>query len=357
MSDGTIPDLEAPESILRRISTLIEQAQHYRRHGEEGSAEAAYHLADKIAAKYAIDLAQVDSKRTKEEREKPISTNIDFPYSAWDSYLARMLRSICNLAKVRIRRKGHYNNFIIVGFQSDVDYVQMLWMNTHLTFMAKIDPRWDTAKTADENIKALKESGIKWADIADYANMHGFECKPNDGKLKAAYRRQCKKEGVEPTSHTQRHGAYRESFAAFFVEKIEDRLLKMGLQREEMSSSSGAELVLFDRFAAVNAMFFEMFPEMHPDAIRARQDAALQLSLEADREEEERRAKLTPKQREAEDRKREREQQRYDREDQLRYHRMYDRNGAAAGRKAGNSVDLSAGRNGVRQSNSKQIGK
>ena len=343
----TIPELEAPEAILRKVQALIDKAQHPNT--PEGERETCFAMADRISAKYAIDLAKLDARRSKDEREKPTAVKLSFPGSSWDSHLSQMLLSIANNSHVRVRRLTWQNDFMLVGFQSDVDYVQLVWMSVHLGFMSKMEPRWDTERTDDENIRALKEAGMKWALIAFCANEHGFVCTANDGKLKAAYRRQCKKEGVEPTSHAQRHAAFRASYAAYFSDIIQHRLLLMSEARKETSKSSGAELVLFDRHKTVDEEFYRMYPEVHPDAIRLRQE-------EIFKREQERRARLSPKERAEEDARQDRMNEQYSRQERLRQKRLYDHNGAVAGRQAGASVDLSAGRNGVGPNNTKQIG-
>lgn len=348
-------NVEAPKGALRRVELLIQQAEEFRRHGEEGSAEAAYHLADEIMTKYAIDRAFLESVKPRDAREKPVKVVLPFPsyYDEWFDEYRWMLRNVCETAQVQLhfQRKREVVNANLVGFSADIEYVQMLWVSIHLTFSSKLNPSWDSRLTEDENVKILKEAGWKWERIAQAG---GFDW-PDGGKLKRAYRRQCAKEGVTPTAHTQRHEAYRKSFANAFSSAVNTRLYTMQAKRKETAKSSGAELVLRDRTADVEAEFYNLFPNLRPpskeemDKWRAEQDA-----LRAKEKEEW--DKLSPEEQErrtrAEEKRQAANERRWAREDAKRF----DSAGASAGRRAGESVDLSAGRNHVRNSDNKQIG-
>lgn len=339
----TAPD----EKIMERVAALIAKAERT----ENDHEKAAYFAkADALVHKYALDMAQINSLRSKDEREKPTQAEINFPWSDWDSELSFMLRTICEASRVRIVRKGYLNKFVIVGFAADIEYVQIVWMSVHLAFMAKLNPTWSKDREFDLNVKILKEAGFPWGAIANQANANGFpDVKSNDGKLKAAYRRQCRAEGVEPTNHTQRPKAYRTSYAMYFRHSIQMRLYDQVEAQRKATETSGAALALRDRISEVDDLFYSLFPNLSPEAQRLAQEAR-------DRAEEERRAKMTPKEREEEDRQNEKDNARFDKAEQLRRKRLYDASGAKAGRSAGNSVDLSAGRNHVKETSRNQIG-
>lgn len=334
----------ASDDKLAKISKLIEQAEHFARHGEQGSADAALARADAMMVKYSIDRAFLESVKPAGTREVPTSVDIAFvPSSDPFRYEMReLLRALAESARVRVAFRGNWkeSQAILVGFPSDIEYCRMLWTGVYFAFVSRVNPSWDTALTADQNIKILKESGKKWAEIAIEANAHGFECAPNDGRLKAAYRRACKAEGVEPTAHTQRHGAYRASFVEAFTYTVTARLRKQadaaaGIVRD----NPGSELVLADRSVYVDDKFYDMFPNMRPMSAEEMAKWAQQ-SAEARATEEARRAGLTDKQRADEDRKRAKQHAAYARDADRDYARRYDAAGDSAGRRAGQSVDL-----------------
>jgi hypothetical protein len=324
---------------LAKIAKLIEQAEEFRRHGEDGSADAALARADAMMVKYAIDRAVVESHKPRNQREMP--TSIDFTFvpivNPWYFQLAEMLGAIADAARCKFAFRSE--KAFLVGFESDIEYARMLWNGVYFAFVSKLDPSWDTARPVDENIKILKEAGWSWPRIATVANAHGFECSANDGRLKAAYRRQCKLEGVEPTPHTQRHEAYRQAYARSFAGTIRTRLWRQQRAAKDQVAETGTAVILADRFGDVEARFFEMFPNLRPMSteelkkLRAEQDArdaAEQALYEA----------MTPTQKAAYDRKQAKQRQR-DAADWEREHaKRQDAAGAAAGRSAAAQVDL-----------------
>lgn len=344
--------------IMDRVQGLIDKAAST---DSDSEREALLGKADQLMQKHAFDQGSLNARKSRDVREKPISLEIAFPkYGPWSGHFSRMISRIARNARVRAHRSSYDGTMILVGFADDVDYAQMVWLSVYLGFTSKLDPIWDTSKSVDENVKILKEAGRKWAAIAELANAHGFECKSNDGKLKAAYRRQCIAEGVEPQAHTQRHEAYRSSFADYFQAMILQRLDSQKAKQQEFASeTNGAELVLRDRGTEVDEEFWAMFPDLRPlsaeAAAAARAKNAAYWAAE-EQKEAERRAKLTPKQRDAEDaaeaRRAAAQQKAWEREDAKRF----DRKGASAGRAAGAKVDLSGGKNSVAGNTTREIG-
>lgn len=270
---------EIPQSMLDRVARLIEQAEQFRRHNEEGSASAALARADAIMLKYAIDRSMAEAARKDpSERQTPISKKIPF-VSEWSEFYEGLQLMICNIAKhcrVKVVTGPQLVEPIatLVGFPEDVEYCQMLWTSVYLQFVSKIDPKWDPELSAEENVKILKDAGRKWGRIAEDANAHGFPCTANDGRLKAAYRRQCRIEGVEPTAHTQRHVAYRASYAKAFSARIAARLREQRKAQEEtVAATPGSAVALRDRFADVLQAFYELFPHLRPRTAEEREKA------------------------------------------------------------------------------------
>jgi hypothetical protein len=336
------------ESMLARVARIIANAEECQRAGNIADAEAAFAKADAIMVKHAIDAAMIASRvkdRSSVEREKPVSVTIPFVPGYVDFYqeYRTMLTEIAR--HCRVRPVTHYSvsdkpEVVLVGFAADVEYMQMIWNSVFLGFLSRIDPKWDDSRPADENIKILKESGRKWGEIAEVANEHGFECTANDGRLKAAYRRQCKAEGVEPTSHTQRHRAYRVSYAEAFEAEISTRLYRMRRAAEQQEAgTTGSTVALRDRAQDVNEALYEMFPDLRPmtEEQKAARDAR---HTELRAKEEARRAGLTDKQRAAEDAKRERDEARWQRQYEREQARLTDAAGRRAGRRAASSIDL-----------------
>lgn len=343
---------ETPKSILDKVAKLIALAEHGNTSDIEREAFLA--KADAMMVKYAIDRAVIESRKTSgEKREEPISVTVPFIRDGVDfegQYIS-MFSAICSHNRTRAVIRTYREQAVIVGFPTDVEYTQMIWNSVYFGFVSKLDPSWVADRPADENIKILKEAGWKWGRIADVANANGFECTATDGRLKAAYRRQCKLEGVEPTSHTQRHAAYRAAYAEAFSATISSRLYRMRRAAEDQVASrsgTGTELALCSRKDTVNEEFYQLFPHMRPMSAEERAEVDKRLNL-YDEAEKARLAAMTPAQRAAEERRRERED--------LRWRAQYEREQAkrqdAAGRRAGQSaaatVDLGATKVGTDQ--------
>jgi len=328
--------MDTPQHILDKVSNLVGKAEDFRRHGEHGSADAALALADKMMVKYAIDAALLESHRPKNEREVPISIDIVFPSEhVFEDDLFLLISSITQHARCKTVVRAWGGKATVVGFPVDVEYVRMLWTSAYLAFVSKLDPSWDASRPADENIKILKEAGWKWDDIATQANAHDFPCKSNDGKLKAAYRRQCKLEGVEPVPHTQRHAAYRAAYAEGFQRTIRYRLeIQRRAAEDVVSKTAGSAVALRDRFSDVSDAYYELFPHLRPMSAEALAKYRAEQQAKLDN--------MTPAQRAAQERAEQRERKqshaRWEREQAKRQ----DAVGRAAGSAAAQQVDLGA---------------
>jgi Protein of unknown function (DUF2786) len=337
------------ESVLETVRRLVALGS-----ADSGATEAereqALAHADRLMTKHAIDQAMLAVGQTS-RREEPVSKRV----ALWregeftDEY-RQLVRSLAAHHRVRCVYhgiKGSGGNYTLVGSQSDIDYFEMVWTGAYLTFVAKLDPTWNSAQTEEENVYRLKEAGIKWREIAE---MGQFDW-PDGGKLIRMYKRYCKAHGLDATPQTQRHGAYRASYARAFVAQIERRIDTQHVARvTQVSQTTGAELALRDRKTVVDEAMYAMFPNLRPPSeaelaeYRRKSEEVMARQLE---EELARRAKLTPKQREAEDRRQQREREREDRRWEREWRAEHDDQGAIAGRRAADSVDLSGGRNAV----------
>jgi hypothetical protein len=345
---------ETPKSILDKVAKLIAQAESEAKLGENTAAEKFLAKADAMMVKYAIDRAVIESRKTAgEKREEPVSVTVPFVRDGVDfeDQYTGMFSAICNHNRTRAVIRTYREQAVIVGFPTDVEYTQMIWNSVYLAFVSKLDPSWVADRPADENIKILKEAGWKWSRIADSANANGFECTATDGRLKAAYRRQCRLEGVEPTSHTQRHAAYRAAYAEAFAGTIQSRLYRMRRAAEDQVTNrrgTGTELALRSRADTVNEEFYRLFPHLRPMSEEERA-ASLERSEAYRKAEESRLAAMTPAQRAAEERREAREQARWEAQYEREQAKKQDKAGRRAGQAAAASVDLGATKVGSEQ--------
>jgi hypothetical protein len=371
--------------ILERVRNLMARAEHPDTPTPE--AEVALREANKLMTRHAIDEAVLASHQTKAERRRPVVEKWHWmeTRSEHSAYLRTMLAAIAraNRCRVVISFREPYEA-TIVGMAEDAAWVQTLYTNCYLTFLSKLNPKWDL-DDFDGSVYRYKVAGFTWieawwalvdakglrgevrydhyrknswrlpstleSDLEKYKEL-GLPRPPVDGKTStfiAAYRRHAAKIGDTDLISTQHTTAYRRSFAKGFADQIEIRLWRMRKDTAEEVARAGAELVLVGLEEAVADAFYEEFPTLHPDEVKKRELISEQNSIEAQRRaaeiEDLKLAAMTPSARrryiEAKERK-----ERRDREANERYWAREDKRityvsaGSRAGREAANGVAL-----------------
>jgi uncharacterized protein DUF2786 len=333
----------AEEKMLKKIRGLLELANDERNH--EGQREAAFAKAQQLMDQHRIEMAMLDyGKGTP--TQAPIDYKIKIPYSKFSDKKYSMLYYVAEHCGVKCVWDGSIAD--LTGMQSDIEMAELVYTLVVLEFETKIEPVWSSERSFDANVYALHGAGRKWKDIAHTANRHGGN--PNTGLpgsttdgswLKAAYRRECARQGHEPRRQTQRHEAYQESFSSSFLSTIVQRLSKMRRDADFARGGSVDNLpAIMSVKDRVNQAFWKKYPHLHPDAIEKRQ-AEIRQRLK------DRWASMT----EAERAKEQRELDRLGRSSRTTRH---DEHGWAAGHNAAQRVDLLGGKN--RVVNRKELG-
>lgn len=343
------------ESILEKVRALIALSENHGATEEE--RDSALAMADKLMTKHAIERAMLEAS-APEQRTTPTSKRVNlFTFNAeFHDSLTSLVRHLASHYRVRpVRHVRPAGDYTLVGYSEDLEYFEIVWTSVYLAFVARMVPSWSATDTEDANVYRLKEAGIKWERIA---TLGGFPW-PDGGKLKRAYRREAARLGVEAKPHTQRHNAYRRSYAEAFVARISARTYRQQETRnQDVSATPGAAVALRDRSAFVDDLLYQLFPEFAPATPAEMQ--ALRRKAEAERAEELARLEaMTPKQRKDWEHAQAAQEARWNREyqrEQQRREAMYDSTGADAGRKAADQVDLSGGRNNVTQKSHDAIG-
>jgi hypothetical protein len=334
--------IEPTESQLDKVRKLIALANGASTDDER---ELALSKADAIMTKYAIDAAMLAVAKPA-ERVAPTSRRVKL--YAWseefNKQFIRLVRSLEDHYRIRaVRHIDVVGEYTLIGYGADLDYFELVWTQVYLSFIARMEPSWDSNATEDSNVYRLKTAGIKWERIA---TLGGFDW-PDGGRLKRAYRRECARLGEQPIPHTQRHAAYRLSYAAGFVARIVERTYRQEETRNAtVSATPGAEVALRDRAAYVDDLLYQLFPALRPmtkeeleryNAAQAQRSAALQAKLDA----------MTPDERAKYEARQAREEAQWAKQyykDQAAQARLRDYAGEAAGRTAADSVDLAVGK-------------
>jgi hypothetical protein len=168
-------------------------------------------------------------------------------------------------------RNGYYCE--CVGFESDLQYLEMLFMQVRLELVFSMEPTLAVGMTLGEASKLLRESGMAWPMIE--ARIKGFVRK-NDldwGSLTpatvyGAYGQECKRLGVEKIK-MQSGDAYRLSVGKGFTEELSSQVWTREMARRSrvQERGNGADLALRDRDEQVREAFYDAFPHLRPKPV------------------------------------------------------------------------------------------
>ncbi len=292
------------EKMLETVRALLAKAEATEFPEE---AEAFRAKADSLMTKWAIEQWQVQAAQDGVGgRLMPIRKNYDFSWYSGE-FKQDMWRLFCRLGThcrvqvvtAKTLRMADGRKIPVLGLQSDVDYMDMLFTHLMLDLASKINPKPLAKLSYEENLANLKECGLGWPEIArlmhdagmmeykvitedDKSHLQEFrdgkpiydqkpilkpwDHRPNYAKPAHDYRRWCKKTG-HPQAYTD-YRTYRNAFAVGYVDAVEERLSIMRrAQRKEYDAghkAGGMELVVKDIKDMIKEFMFEEFPDMRP---------------------------------------------------------------------------------------------
>jgi len=260
---------------INKIQALLDKAERTE-YGPE--REALQEKADALMLKYSVEqyqLEQAARARGEAASMKPVTEDILIPYktqNGWGQSVYDLL-SYINYAigvkqvyrKIDKTEDGDWGlawRVTLVGFESDISYVKMLFTSLRLQLLKSLEPEPSPSASYDANVFALHEAGIKWEEICRLMNKAseraGWERTPwpDGGRLKRAHKRECARLGV-PYVATYSSSTYQRSFADGFTNRIFTRL--MAKRRE-----SSVSLVLHDKAVEVDKLYDELVPPLPP---------------------------------------------------------------------------------------------
>lgn len=250
---------------LEQVRAIINQANNTPY--EEERATFLKH-ADTLMNKYLIEEWEMALARPVDEREKPIVRDFESPNGSYD-YQATMGSIFGMLAKFcRCQLVDHgYSRKKVVGFETDLEYLDMLFTSVMLHLSSSIDPRVNTALPWVVNLTNLKNAGRKWEHIhqalvragqADYPylNKQWVRGGRGFGLMVSEYKRYSSARGIPVVGIDPK--VWRRSFIAGYQDALLRRVNDMQDQR------SGAGLELFGRDEAVLEALYELKPDRRP---------------------------------------------------------------------------------------------
>jgi hypothetical protein len=279
------------DKFLKKIAALLEKAEKTDFGPER---DALREKAQELMLKWQIDEWQLDEARAArgESRVNKIGT-ADFVSES--DYRYEFLGMLARMAGVMGVRSVYYNyqksrasreapgtlKLQLFGYEMDLKYLEMLYATLMLEAASTLEAQPDPSLSFEENIYRLHESAVQWERIrvimneaqergANWRRIPGayaytdpdtrkFVPGASDGGvMRKAYRAWCEKIGEEP--HTIVNGKrYRRSFVMGFADRIVTRFYDI----HQKATSSGTDLVLYDRNRKVADEFEKFYGKLN----------------------------------------------------------------------------------------------
>lgn len=161
------------ESMMQRVERLLKQAEDFRRHGEDGSADAANALAEKIMLKHSIDQSVIAARLAAGQQPDNDEIIID-----WMNYsgiyrkalvvqFGALVMAYTDTIKVFMKQEGNVEKLALVGYRSEVEQLKLLLTSLHLQVLASISIWWKASPLRDrikgmEAYKARRSFAYSW---------------------------------------------------------------------------------------------------------------------------------------------------------------------------------------------------
>jgi hypothetical protein len=169
-----------------------------------------------------------------------------------------------------VRSAGKYTSWgddsrleaVVVGYEGDIRYAELLFTAARLVFLTRIDARVDSSLSDQLNCYYMRGSGLSRKQIA--TALWGSE--PTDGaahgKVQKLYVAECTARGETPkvSGRGIQADIYRKAYAEGFVNQLGYRLRAAA---EAVDKESGG-LVLHGRQERVDEAFYVEFPYLRP---------------------------------------------------------------------------------------------
>jgi hypothetical protein len=230
--------------LLRKIQALLAKAEGTT---FEAEREAFLAKADELMMKHRIELWELQQHQSGRISERdPVIRDFNYQFAfesgqfpeiadaLWSMFLATA--RYCNC--VVVFHKQHYSGerreyasytVPVIGTESDLGYMSILFSSLMTQLVDQIRPKWDDNIDYYQNLRKFKEAGWNWLEIGALAQHHGFHTDVTTDKARHltahAYRRWCKKVGVDQNYSNWK--TYRRNFGAGFATAISSRMSDM----------------------------------------------------------------------------------------------------------------------------------
>jgi hypothetical protein len=149
----------------------------------------------------------------------------------------------------------------VVGYPSDLRFIDALWQSIRLAFANRMEPKYNPEESDQVNAYRLRKAGLEGRRIA--MMIYGSDDRSLRPKVRAMFKAESLKRGEDPTPLLGKGvnvKGYRASYAAAFEDEIWRRLYYMKHSRGEQEQG----LILASRAEDINEAFWEKYPHLRP---------------------------------------------------------------------------------------------
>jgi hypothetical protein len=274
------------DDLLRKVQALIAQADHPNTGPAEADSFRA--KAEALMLKYRIDETMLSSTERKAQALNvqwrtifvcDATSEFRQSYSAMirsliahmecrADYIATVNRNGGDLEYMSQRRSDSGYEYVIniVGYESDLRFIEAMFTAASLAFSSRLEPKYDPKLSEQVNAYLMRSAGMEGRRIA--MAIYGRDDKALRPKVRKMFEAESLKRGEDPKvllGRGSNMALFRESFALGFTNEFSDRLWRMRSQ----SGLVGHELVLASRKEAIDEAFYERFPDRRPKPYKA----------------------------------------------------------------------------------------
>lgn len=148
---------EDTESMEARAARLLKRAEDFRRHGEDGSADAALALAERIMLKYSLNAAIVAARTGDETRDVIVTEWVEFTgiyRAALVVRFAHFVTAYSDAIRCFVSRADNVHKLALIGRESDVQQLRTLIVSIQLQAIGKMNIWWQQLD-ADEKVGGM----------------------------------------------------------------------------------------------------------------------------------------------------------------------------------------------------------
>jgi hypothetical protein len=254
------------QKVLEQVAALLAKADSTEFSEERDTFIAG---ADRLMAKYAIETFEIEMQRPKDERVGPELRTFEYGTTGNGEADEAMTRIFWELARHLRCLIGYYGwkHAKVVGYPADLDFLGMLFFSVRVHLSSRVEPHPDRQLSFGENVTMLKEAGLKWERIfqllkpafpveLDYPAF----TKSVGLKMYGLYKSQVAKEGREQMYSNP--DVWRRNFILGYSDEVTRRL--QGQSRQNEQDSVGKGLVLVSMKDALQEALWDAFPDLRP---------------------------------------------------------------------------------------------